>query len=150
MSAVLRNRNRIGQIERGFNRASLLAPVGVIASVSGHVCRGNRQSPQYDALGLGRIFHRESDAHRRVVDADGPRRSAADFLRLPLRSLRLLARTALQGRAVYGRTLPRFVRFSWCIWYPVDREGHSFLNRSVLTCSQGTTWEGFCSCWLIR
>lgn len=28
--------------------------------------------------------------------------------------------------------------------YPYDRECHGFLDRPALTCSQGTTSEGFC------
>ncbi len=33
---------------------------------------------------------------------------------------------------------------------PYDRERHGFLNRRALTCSQGTTSDGFCSWRAIR
>ena len=45
-----------------------------------------------------------------------------------------------------ARIVQVLIRF----WYPDDREFHGFLNRSALTCSQGMTSEGFCSCRAMR
>jgi hypothetical protein len=36
------------------------------------------------------------------------------------------------------------------LWGPDDRQPHGFFNRPDLTCSQGMTSEGFCSCRVIR
>jgi hypothetical protein len=45
---------------------------------------------------------------------------------------------------------PRFLQILIRFWNPDDRECHGFLNRPALTCSQGMTSEGFCSCRAIR
>ena len=45
---------------------------------------------------------------------------------------------------------PRFQQILICIWYPDDRESHGPLNRPALTCSQGMTAEGSCSCRAMR
>jgi hypothetical protein len=45
---------------------------------------------------------------------------------------------------------PRFQQILVRLWRPDDRERHGFLNRPALTCSQGMTSEGFCSCRAMR
>ena len=45
---------------------------------------------------------------------------------------------------------PRFQQILTRFRYPVDWQRHSFLNRLALTCSQGMTSEGFCSCRSMR
>lgn len=44
----------------------------------------------------------------------------------------------------------RFQQILFRFRYPDDREGHRFLNRLALTCSQGMTSERFCSCRSMR
>ncbi len=48
------------------------------------------------------------------------------------------------------RPCPRVQQSSFASGYPDDRQRHSFLNRLALTCSQGMTSEGFCSCRSMR
>jgi len=45
---------------------------------------------------------------------------------------------------------PRFQQILVRFRYPDDRQRHSFLDRLALTCSQGMTSEGFCSCRSMR
>jgi hypothetical protein len=45
---------------------------------------------------------------------------------------------------------PRFLQIVVRLWCPDDWERHGFLNRPALTCSQGMTSEGFCSCRAMR
>ena len=45
---------------------------------------------------------------------------------------------------------PRFQQILVCLEHPDNREGHGLLNRPALTCSQGMTEEGFCSCRAMR
>src|SRR5690348_11359432 len=44
----------------------------------------------------------------------------------------------------------RFSQFGVSLRQPDDRQRHGFLNRLALTCSQGMTSEGFCSCRAMR
>ena len=44
----------------------------------------------------------------------------------------------------------RFLQILIRLWYPDDRESHGFLNSPALTCSQGMTSVGFCSCRAMR
>ena len=58
--------------------------------------------------------------------------------------------TLAKLRADVGIPCPCFQQIFIGFGYPYDREYHGFLKRLALTCSQGTTSEGFCSCRAIR
>jgi hypothetical protein len=45
---------------------------------------------------------------------------------------------------------PGFLQILIGLWYPDDWESQDFLNSPALTCSQGMTSEGFCSCRAMR
>src|SRR5579863_732045 len=45
---------------------------------------------------------------------------------------------------------PCFLQILICLGCPDDWECHGFLNSAALTCSQGMTLEGFCSCRAMR
>ena len=45
---------------------------------------------------------------------------------------------------------PRFQQIIIGFWNPNDWGRHGFLKRPALTCSQGMTFEGFCSCRAMR
>jgi hypothetical protein len=45
---------------------------------------------------------------------------------------------------------PCFQQIIIGFWNPNDRGPHCFLKRPALTCSQGMTFEGFCSCRAMR
>jgi hypothetical protein len=53
-------------------------------------------------------------------------------------------------RAYFVIPCPRFLQIFIRLWYPDDRECHGFLNSPALTCSQGRTSVGFCSCRAMR
>src|SRR6266446_3606432 len=50
--------------------------------------------------------------------------------------------TELRADVVIPR--PRVLQVLIRLWCPDDREGHGFLNRPALTCSQEMTSEGSC------
>jgi hypothetical protein len=60
-------------------------------------------------------------------------------------------REALPKRRAYVVVpCPRFLQILIRLGYPDNRESHGFLNSPALTCSQGMTSEGFCSCRAMR
>jgi hypothetical protein len=90
-------------------------------------------------------------AHSRTAAVPVDERESLGTLRERLNGCLDRQRETLRKlRTNVGIPCPRFQQIFIGVGYPYDRERHGFLRRPDLTCSQGTTSAGFCSCRAIR
>ena len=132
------------------NPEGSLAPTA-IASVSDCVCRGSRRLPQSDAPEPRRIFRMGSAA---LPHADGPDGQQGIAMECSAIAATVASTASAKRSPSSGRMLSYQARASskssFASGIQTDRESHGLLNRPALTCSQGMTAEGFCSCRAMR
>jgi hypothetical protein len=140
-----RSRSAAKRLSQPLRRVHHLPSLTAIASVSGLACCENRRAPQSDHLVSRRIVRRGNASLPPDADPCKWRETVKAGVRLRPPWSRLTRETLpkLWTNVVVPR--PCVIQIFVCFRNPKDGKRHDFLNKLFLTCSHGTTSEGFCS-----